>query len=92
MYSIDGSYVGVFDNTRELATGVGPLRIGDSYWDFSRDLKGLIDDVQVYDTALTDTEIAYLTANPGVALPTSAAIRQPVEFRLEDFAGMQSRP
>lgn len=68
MYYIDGSYVGNFVSSTALVTGVGPLRIGDSYWDSGRDYKGLIDDVQLYDDALTGGDIAYLYNNPGNAI------------------------
>ncbi len=34
---------------------------------------GLIDDLQVYDRALTADEVAFLTANPGRSVPTPAA-------------------
>jgi hypothetical protein len=63
-YYIDGALVGTFSNAQNIDTGVGPLRIGDSYQDTGRDFTGNIDDVRLYDTALTANEIAALAAIP----------------------------
>ena len=38
--------------------------MGDSYQDFGRDFKGSLDDVRLYDSALTAGEIATLAAIP----------------------------
>ena len=73
-YYIDGSYVGNFSDSRALATGVGPLRVGDSYQDDGRDFKGNIDDVQLYDGALSSTDITWLHGNPGSAIPEPATM------------------
>ncbi len=43
-----------------INTAAGPLRIGDSYQDYARDFKGYLDDVRVYDIALTAQEVADL--------------------------------
>jgi hypothetical protein len=43
-------------STTALATGDGPLRIGDSYQDFSRDFFGFLDDVRLYDNVLTQSD------------------------------------
>ncbi|QDU58702.1 LamG domain-containing protein [Aeoliella mucimassa] len=63
-YYIDGLYVDNFNHTRAIATAEGPLRIGDSYQDNGRDFKGNIDDVRLYDSALSAQEIADLAAVP----------------------------
>jgi hypothetical protein len=39
-----------------IATGDGPLRMGDSYQDAGRDFYGYLDDVRLYDNALTETD------------------------------------
>ncbi len=67
-YYIDGVPQGAFGgSTLDLDTKIGPLRVGDSYHPGGRDYKGHIDDVRLYDTALTDAEIAALAqAEPGV--------------------------
>ncbi|MCO6044660.1 LamG domain-containing protein [Aeoliella sp. ICT_H6.2] len=71
-YYVDGVFAGNFSHTRELATGLGPLRMGDSYQDTGRDFLGNLDDVRLYDTALTPMEIADLasavTATPQLAV------------------------
>jgi hypothetical protein len=99
-YYIDGSYVGNFSSGTALATGVGPLRVGDSYQDVGRDFKGNIDDVRLYDTALDSTEIATLFANsssvasnpvpgndePGVALNTNLKWDNPGDYDATNFA------
>lgn len=43
-----------------INTAAGPLRLGDSYQDFSRDFKGYLDDVRVFNVALTAQEVADL--------------------------------
>lgn len=63
-YYIDGALVGSFSNAQNIDTGAGPLRIGDSYQDAGRDFTGNIDDVRLYDSALTANEIAALAAIP----------------------------
>ena len=77
-YYIDGSYVGNFSDSTALATGVGPLRVGDSYQDDGRDFKGNIDDVQLYDHALTAGEIEdlYLNLDLGAAWDPAPAIAE----------------
>jgi hypothetical protein len=54
-----GSFTG---SGTAIATGAGPLRIGDSYWDTGRDFIGVLDDVRLYDTALDSTDAAGLAA------------------------------
>ncbi|WP_425399016.1 LamG-like jellyroll fold domain-containing protein [Aeoliella sp.] len=64
-YYIDGVSQGTFGGSgTAIATGVGPLRIGDSYQDVSRDFKGLVDDVRLYDTALNSEQIGTLIPEP----------------------------
>lgn len=58
---------GSMSGANAINTGTGPLRIGDSYQDFSRDFAGLLDDVRLYDTALTETDAANLA---GMWAPT----------------------
>ncbi|MCU0782108.1 MAG: autotransporter-associated beta strand repeat-containing protein, partial [Akkermansiaceae bacterium] len=45
-----------------INTGTGPLRMGDSYQDTSRDFFGVLDDVRLYTSALTQTEAQALAA------------------------------
>ena len=73
-YYIDGSYVANFTFTSAFATGAGPLRVGDSYWDLNRDFKGNIDDVQLYDAALSAGNIDFLFNNPGEVIPEPATM------------------
>lgn len=48
-----GSFTG---STTAIATGTGPLRMGDSYQDNTRDFSGFLDDVRLYDNALNVTD------------------------------------
>lgn len=66
----DGTLVsGAFSGTTAIATGTGPLRMGDSYQDTARDFKGGLDDVRLYDEALDATAIAALAVpEPSAAL------------------------
>jgi hypothetical protein len=54
-----GTFTG---STTAIATGDGPLRIGDSYQDTARDFIGFIDEVRLYDTALSEQDVAALAA------------------------------
>ncbi len=67
-YYVDGVPYGAFGGSgTALDTQLGPLRMGDSYQDTSRDFKGNLDDIRLYDTALTAGEIAALAqTDPGV--------------------------
>ena len=68
LYYIDGLYVANFDNGQNVNTGTGPLRMGDSYHGLTRDFKGSLDDVRLYETALTAEEIlalATIVQDPG---------------------------
>lgn len=63
-YYFNGSLVGNFSGSTAIATGTGPLRIGDSYQDIDRDFKGGIDDVRLYDSVLSATDVQALYAIP----------------------------
>lgn len=64
-YSIDGGTLTAFGGSgTAIATGIGPLRMGDSYQDDGRDFKGSLDDVRLYDTVLSQAEITALAAIP----------------------------
>ncbi len=65
-YYLDGAYVGTFGTgTQVINTGDDrPMRMGDGFQDTGRDFKGLLDDVRLYDNALTAPEIAALAAIP----------------------------
>jgi hypothetical protein len=67
-YYIDGVSQGTFGGSgTAVITGVGPLRIGDGFHDTTRDFVGNIDDVRLFDTALSAAEIAALVVTePGV--------------------------
>lgn len=45
------------------------LTIGGSRNITARDISATIDDVQIYDTALTSTQVSFLTSNPGATVP-----------------------
>lgn len=55
-----------------INTATGPLRIGDSYQDYSRDFSGYLDDVRVYNLALTAQEVLGLF-NDGVTNASAIA-------------------
>lgn len=55
-----------------INTAAGPLRIGDSYWDATRNFNGYLDDVRIYDAALTAQETLDLY-NDGVANASTIA-------------------
>lgn len=63
--TLGGGSQGTFSgSTTGIATGDGPLRMGDGYQDLGRDFKGSLDDVHLYDSALSAGEIASLAAIP----------------------------
>lgn len=77
---INGTIVSSVDGNKgqagnALNTSSTALRIGNSSTD-NRGFNGKIDDVQIYDTALDATEIAYIFNNPGTVIPepSSAAL------------------
>jgi len=55
-----------------INTAAGPLRIGDSYQDLTRNFTGYLDDVRIYDVALTAQEALDLY-NDGVANASAIA-------------------
>lgn len=57
-----------------LVTGTGPLRMGDSYQDTARDFFGRLDDVRLYDNALTQTEVENLARLAVVPEPGTGAL------------------
>ncbi len=71
---------GTFSGSTAINTGTGPLRIGDSYQDTGRDFVGFLDEVRVYDSALTEPEVQALAAQfnpvpePGLAASATACI------------------
>lgn len=72
----DGTEVsGAFSGSTAINTGSGPLRMGDSYQDTSRDFKGGLDDVRLYDEVLDASAIAALAVpEPSVMLLGSLGI------------------
>jgi len=65
LYYVDGTYIGNFASGTAINTGTGPLRMGDSYQGATRDFKGSLDDVRLYDKALTAEEIQDLLTGGG---------------------------
>ncbi len=67
-YYLDGVSQGTFGGSgTALITDVGPMYIGDGFHDLTRDFIGNIDDVRLFDTALTASEVAALVVTePGV--------------------------
>lgn len=62
LFYIDGALVSHSSQgtNQAINTAASPLRLGDSYQDFSRDFKGYLDDVRVFNVALTAQEVADL--------------------------------
>lgn len=50
---------------------IGGITIGSAP---TNQFEGLVDDVQLYGSALTQTEVAYLFSNPGLAVPEPCAV------------------
>ncbi|MEM6257584.1 MAG: LamG-like jellyroll fold domain-containing protein [Planctomycetota bacterium] len=72
-----GADISVDQNVVELVTGSGPLAFGDSIstdTTFPRVPNGFLDDVQLYDEALTTEQIAFLYANPGSVIPEPGSL------------------
>ncbi|MGC4015872.1 MAG: LamG domain-containing protein [Luteolibacter sp.] len=74
LFYIDGVPVSHSNQGTDAAinTAAGPLRIGDSYWDATRNFNGYLDDVRMYDVALTAQEALDLY-NEGVANASAIA-------------------
>ena len=69
-----GNFTG---SSTAIATGDGPLRMGDSYQDTGRDFYGNLDEVRLYDNALTQTDastLAQMWSPAPVPEPTSVAL------------------
>lgn len=56
------AFSGTMTGATAVATGVGPLRMGDSYQDTGRDFFGFMDDVRLYDNAISQTDARGLAA------------------------------
>jgi arylsulfatase A-like enzyme len=73
-YYVDGTYVGTFGTSEvEIDTATSELRVGDGVQDSSRDFKGLIDEVMLFDHALSAAEIAEVLAGDGAYLGSFSA-------------------
>lgn len=72
LYYVDGASVPSATGTTAINTATGPLRIGDSYQDISRDFTGIIDEVRLYDEAL---DLAAIQALRAADLAVAPAIR-----------------
>ena len=55
------------------------------YSDFASGYSGLIDDVQIYDQALTDAEVDHLYQNPGESIPDPVTPTVPITENLEGY-------
>ena len=56
-----------------VSSNFGLLSVGGLFRDAVRNVSAQIDDLQIYDTALAPTDITFLAANPGVAVPEASS-------------------
>ena len=56
-----------------VSSNLGLLSVGGLFRDGVRNVSAQIDDLQIYDTALAPTDITFLAANPGVAVPEASS-------------------
>jgi hypothetical protein len=56
-----------------VSSNLGLLSVGGLFRDAVRNVSAQVDDVQIYDTGLAPSEIAFLAANPGVTVPESSS-------------------
>lgn len=64
-------------NTLAIATGTGPLAFGDSILTIGNNDRvpnGFIDDFQLYDEVLTQSQISFLFNNPGSVIPEPSSM------------------
>jgi hypothetical protein len=84
---LNGALIGTFTTAAQMLNPVyastGTYNIGDDPCCGGRELNGLIDDVSVWNVALTDQDVLgiYLSGLNGVGIPPS----EPVPFRITDF-------
>ena len=55
-----------------VGANLGLLSVGGLFRDAVRNVSAQVDDVQIYDSALAPSDITFLAANPGVAVPESS--------------------
>ncbi|WP_425395373.1 LamG domain-containing protein [Aeoliella sp.] len=76
--SLEGEYTEAVDGVPAAIdnsdAGATPLTIGRLNNSDEHSFYGSIDDVQFYDMALSDDEVAYLFANPGATVPEPTAV------------------
>ena len=69
-------YVGGIERSNAawtIGSNLGFLTVGGLFRDAVRNVSAQVDDVQIYDTGLTPTDIAFLAANPGIAVPEASS-------------------
>lgn len=69
-------YVGGIERSSAVWTvgsNLGLLSVGGLFRDAVRNVSAQIDDVQIYDTGLAPSDIAFLAANPGVTVPEASS-------------------
>jgi hypothetical protein len=84
MRGVDLGYIfvdGQLQDTRPAATSVAndaPFLVGGVYWDPQNGLEnfytGLVDDVQVYDQALSQGQVTFLYEHPGAIVPEPSTL------------------
>jgi hypothetical protein len=71
---VDGTQVGSRTQTGNLAVSTNPLRIGGGTVWAGQYFQGLIDEVRIYDRALSQTEIAAASQEPVEQAPPAASV------------------
>lgn len=69
-------YVGGIERSNAawtVGSNLGLLSVGGLFRDAVRNVSAQVDDVQIYDTGLAPTDIAFLAANPGIAVPEASS-------------------
>ena len=56
-----------------VGSNLGFFTVGGLFRDALRNVSAQVDDVQIYDTGLAPTDIAFLAANPGIAVPEASS-------------------
>jgi hypothetical protein len=70
-FYLDGSLIETYTNTNYLGISNYPIRIGSDGTAVANTVDGFMDDVAIYNRALTPTEITQLYTNPSVTPPVA---------------------
>ena len=87
---VDGQHEDTAD-TSPVISSPGPFAIGGvlSNGELVPAFDGLVDDVQVYDTKLSDADVLFLFDNPGEELPCPADVNGDGNLNVLDFVAFQ---